>query len=250
MITIFGTTYYTWLAPYPLLFIIAFLLFLMLVFMLDHWIKTRRIKIQKGLAFWVIVLFTLEVILFWDVVWVAHESKRLCKEEGGLHVYKTVQVDSIKFSLNREKAIKEKLDGGYSAVIVPDWTVKPIKLYRYSLEKDHLIKQEIPKYVERFRVKSNYQNPSHKNRFDYPSKKLTRYIKKTRYFVEDTESGEILSELVYFSIYPGKIDSYLIKKSGLSFTPWFCGNEQVVDGIKTGKRLSSSQLLEATLRPM
>jgi len=214
MITIFGTTYYTWLAPYPLLFIIAFLVFLMLVFMLDHWIKKRRIRITKGLAIWIIVLFVLEVILFWDVVWVAHEAKRLCKEEGGLHVYKTVEVESLPNQrIIKEKEINRLLDLGYGYVVNSNIENGKEVLYRYSKENGLLIKREIYDFSSRYQMDSNNYGEV-----------INRYLKKDVLYVTDKETGCILSEAVLFSIYPGRVDSWLLGKSGLSFTPWFCGD--------------------------
>jgi hypothetical protein len=228
MITIFGTTYYTWLAPYPLLFIIAFLIFLVLVFMLDHWIKTRRIKIPKGLAIWIIVLFVLEVILFWDVAWVAHEAKRLCKEEGGLHVYKSTYSDGfvgttdINYWSNYGfKYVEDELSG---------------RKFRFYLKNGKREKERISKFKSIYKISNR-------------DERLNRYIKKTNYRVKNLITDQISGELVNFIIYPGKVDSFLLGKTGLTFVPWICGNKQYDQAKNKYVEITVTDLIKSTLTP-
>lgn len=248
MIEIFGTNYYVIFAPIPLLVVLAILLLMMVAVVTIRWFEHKKLMIPKGLAISILVVMALEVILFWDVYWVGKEAKRLCEEEGGLHVYRTVEVETFETS-GGANTIRKLLKQGYPSVVATDRSEKPHQLYRYTLINNQIQREPISEFVSRYRVIGSYKNPSHPGRFDYPTKVLNRYVKKSRYILEDQKIGEVLGELVYYSIFPGIVDVLLVGMSGLTFTPWFCGDEQIIDGVKTGKRISITNLAEATLKP-
>lgn len=61
-----------------------------LVFLWSLW---RKVKLPLiGVVPIGLVLLTLP---FWDVYMTSLDASRLCKEQGGLHVYKTVEADGI-----------------------------------------------------------------------------------------------------------------------------------------------------------
>jgi hypothetical protein len=214
MINIFGTTYYTWIGPYPLLFITAFVIFIMVVFILDHWLKTRRFKIPMKLFVSALALLIIEVLLFWDVYWIGQEAKILCKEKAGIHIFHSAEVDALPVQYGlKDSEINRLLKLGYRFVIASEATGPHQKLFRYSLKNNTITKEAIDKYTNRYRFRSNH-----------PGKVINRYFTNKIRFIEDTRTGEIMGESVLIVIHPGKVDSWLLRKTGLSFTPWFCGD--------------------------
>jgi len=230
MITLFGTTYYTWLAPYPLLIIIALLIIMIPMFMFDHWIKTRRVKIPKITIILILIILGIEIYLFKDVYWIGQEAKRLCDEEGGLHVYKTVEVNGFAGTSSIEYWSKQ----GFEFV---EHGSPQGKLYKLTMENGHVNKQEI----------NIYSNPYHINTRE--DEILNRYMGKSEYVVSNRKTGEILGKLVKIFIYPGKIDAYLWGKTGFTFIPWVCGGEFIDNDSKKKVKLTSSDLILATLKP-
>jgi hypothetical protein len=231
VIEIAGTTYYTVGEPYVfyVLTAVLFPLPLLLIWLLNRWLLGRRLSGLRILGLAVVLTLGVEAALYSDVYWIGQEAKRLCREEAGLRIYKKPEVKALKISLPRDnKVIIDLLNLGYPAVEIERWlpkssadkitmtkkTNKVCKVYRYTLSDGSLKKEEIPAHSEDAVRYRKYTT----------DKVLSRYFVKTTRFLKDVHTGEVLSEAIHFSIYPGRVDSFFVGVTGFSFTPWFCGD--------------------------
>ncbi len=224
MIDIAGTTYYYLFGPILVLILLLPLLLIVLAVF-------NRLFFRKRFSFWgrfqatVVILVVATVWMHWDVYQIGQQAKKICEEEGGLHVYKTVDVDGFKGAYSIESWSKY----GYKYVEAGHKDKKIL----YSMEDGKVIEQVVDAFISNYEV-------AHK------SIVINKHLKRSRSFVRDRSSGEVLGELVYFSIYPGWVDSQIWGRIGFTFTPWFCGQESST-GVK--RRLGSYDVVRATLKP-
>lgn len=208
--------------------LVLVLLFPAILFMLaiiNRLFFSKQLSLWKLLSITGCILLIASVAMHWDVYLIGQQAKKLCKEEGGLHVYKTVYVDGFKGAYSIESWSKY----GYKYVEAG----RKDKKVRYSMRDGKVIEQAVDAFM------SNYE-------VVHKSMVINKHFKRSRSFVRDRSSGEVLGELVYFSIYPGWVDSRIIGSFGFTFTPWFCGNEPM---LGVGDRLGYGDVVKATLKP-
>lgn len=172
------------------------------------------------------VLFS-AYLLLWDVVKISKQAKEFCKD-AGLHVYKTVEADGFygKGAAGYTNTWKpygfgyveeQLLSGQYTKVseangeIISEKISKPVSRY-WSVQDDHII---------------------------------GKYFKQRRTYLKDTNNEEILGELIYYLIYPGWFDSYILDASGFSFSPWTC---QPIN--EHGKNVGRTDLIQEVIKPI
>ena len=172
---------------------------------------------------------------FWDVLAIGYEADKLCKEQGGLHVYKTVEAEGFLGSSGIKYWSK------YGFKYVEDGGTRDRK-FRITLVKGK------PKYEQISVYTSRYQSRGGK----YEA--ISRHFGRFRYFVQNRQTGEVLGDLVYFSISPGWFDHLFLGLLPVEFNPWICGWEAPLgEGEYSpahGKRLYSYRdLVRATIKP-
>jgi hypothetical protein len=237
MIEIAGTTYYMVFGLYLPCFVGCLLLAACIVVLLpiNRFVMKRKMSFVKILGISLVLALTGAIYLFKDVYFIGRQAKKLCAEEGGLRIYRTVEVDTIVRGPFQPdlREVKRLLEQGYSSIegelynpltkLLKDESREERlerlnrKKYRFTLENGEVKKQPITEYS---REAMRY-GP------DGEVKILNRAIKKTTRAIKDRYTGERLSEATFFSIYPGKVESRIVGMSGFTFTPWFCGDRGV-----------------------
>lgn len=218
MIELFGTNYYI---MFPSVIIFLFFSFLSIGLVAGfkrHWHWKKITAVSMGL---IIGIF---IIVFGDVYLIGQQATKLCKEEGGLHVYKTAEAEGFIGTTYIEGWSKfgfQYVEDQYGG-----------KKYRYVMKNGAKEKIEIDQFIGKYFIGGSRDV-------------INKHIVRTSYSLSKLESKEMLGEVVFFSIYPGWIDSRLVGASGFSFTPWFCGDKNARD-----KNLSSTDVIRATLKPV
>lgn len=220
------------------LYMSGFTLFLMIPFLFWVWvmfIRWRQVRDnselepvqRKRMKRAAIVSLIAFVVMHVDILFISYKANKICKEQGGMHIYKTAEAE-----------------GFIGGVDIEYWSTQGFKYveykrrkkkYRYVMENGKPKKFEVDKFLSRYKEIGE-------------SKILADYLEKTRYAMIDRETNEILSDLTYFSVYPGWVDGYYYGTSLAAFTPWFCGDKPPAS---TGRvnRWTISDLIEQTLMP-
>lgn len=200
---------------YLILYLPAVLVFL--------WSLWRQIKH----LLWPVVVplgLVLASLPFWDVYMISLDASRLCKDQGGLHVYKTVETDGF-LGGSAERWLKygfSYIEGGGGKF-----------MSRYTMQEGEIKHQRVEKFISRYSAGTGDNH-----------KVITSKISRLSEAVIDRETQEVLGDLVYFSIHPGWFDSLTLGWAGMIL--WHCGNESP-DG--RGDGLGYGDVVKATLKP-
>ncbi|MCB1860089.1 MAG: hypothetical protein KDI63_17600 [Gammaproteobacteria bacterium] len=227
MIEIAGTTYYfselgRWV--YGVVYVPALLLAVALL----YWIVIRRLtKPWKG---WVLALLLGAGLSwpFWDVYQIGREVTRLCQAEGGLHIYRTAETD-----------------GFLGAADITYWS----KFGFSYVEQSYSYGSEVIRYTLQNGMPIHEKVAGIKSRYELLSTKYIEnsYVERHIDLVRDRATGEVLGELKFFRVAPGKFDNFVYGVTGLTFTPWFCGNR---DPSRQGKSFPRSHVALMTLKSL
>jgi hypothetical protein len=184
-------------------------------------------KLRSVWPLWIVLTLVLLTLPFCDVYLIGRDADRLCREQGGLHVYKTVEAEGFLGS-GDESWIKYGFEyvetGGIGT-----------KKFRISTREGKVITEEVDEYISSYRLAGQDHEV------------VNKHISKSSHQVISRTSGEILGELVYFSIYPGYFDGIFLKLTGSGPALWHCGNEPPPGSDVL--RLGSSDVVRATLIP-
>lgn len=231
VIEILGTDYYVatlGLGVYKIVYLPAALIFVVLLYvlLLRH-IRWRWLK-------WGLLPFLyagLAALPYWDTYQIGQQAKVFCEGEAGLHVYKTAEADgffggsSIEYwSKYGFKYVESSGSGKYSI-----WTL-------VDGEKHHEYRDQLT---------SRYSWGTYENHVPVGD----RFSRSASHMV-DIQTGEVLGELITFAVPPGIWDSLILGASGLSFSPWICGDKVPAKlRNKFGKRYGVLHLILETLIP-
>ncbi len=184
-------------------------------------------KLRKLWPVWVALSMALLTLPFCDVYLIGRDADRLCREQGGLHVYKTVKAEGFLGS-GGESWIKYGFEyvetGGLGT-----------KKFRISNRDEKVITEEVDEYLSSYRLAGENHEV------------VNKHISKSSHQVINRMNGEVLGELVYFSIHPGYFDGIFLKLTGSGPALWHCGNEPPPGSDVL--RLGSSDVVKATLIP-
>ena len=171
-----------------------------------------------------LVLLTLP---FWDVYMIGRDAERLCREEGGLHVYKVVEADSFRGGGNIVKL--SEYGFAYAEAIGLGG-----KIYRRKVKDGKLIRNVIDDFTTQHSIGGRgYQV-------------ITSSISSNALQTVDLETGEILGDLVSLNIHPGRFDGLLLRLVGSGPVVWHCGGEPPIGRTEP---LGFDDLILATLKP-
>ena len=232
---LFGTTvYFTdallygYLLVYlPLTIVVTAVVYVFVV----RWIPLISIR-----AVTILILFlTLSAIPWWDVYRIGIEATRLCEERGGLHIYKTVEAEGFLGSSN----IKRWSKYGFSYVESGGDNNKN----RWTMQQGEAVNEKIHEYSSRYVSKTAEDHVV-----------INNHISRSSHHVVNRHTGEVLGELVKFSIHPSRFDSIVLNLLGGSKV-WLCGNEapQGKGSYSSGERkylYGYADVVEATLKPI
>ncbi len=247
MFELFGTTYYfsgqgqmAYLFVYlPLVLVVVKLVKRLVI----PAIPNARLKRALPAAIAVVLLS----IPFIDVYQIGQLSSRLCKAEGDMRVYRTVEAEGF----YGDPSIEFWSERGFSYTEYPIQVLKG-KQYvqenrRATMRNGERQSKVVDKIQSRYMLGGNHN----RNVDAYPSRAEVRW---NIHSVSDRLTGEVLSDLVYFQIQPGRFDRLAINAIGFSFIPWFCGAEipnakGSLDPHSRAGRYSFTHLIEATIKP-
>lgn len=170
----------------------------------------------------------------WDVYQIGQETKRLCTEKAGVHVYKTVMADGARVGPGIEIWSKY----GY---LYTEGHGRGNKKYRYTMRDGKPAEEEVDEFISQYGSIGGYDRV------------LDKHHGISSLATGDVNSRELLGELVLIKTYPGWIDSIFlaITGTGSGFTPWMCGDEPPPDliNIRKVKKLTISDLTLITIKP-
>jgi hypothetical protein len=159
----------------------------------------------------VLVFVTSAIVLtvpFWDVIAIGREAERLCKEQAGLHIYKTAEAEGF-------------VGGGIGYWSKYGFTYTETggrgeEKFRYTIKDGKEVKEQVPEYISRYQLQVGAD-----------VQLIGKHFSRNSQRVIDRQTNEVLGELLIIKIYPGRFDSIFIGLTGTGsgFKPWLCGYE-------------------------
>ena len=207
MIEIFGTTYYTsWIAATLFCFIslIVFFVFLLLS-------AKKRSSIRKLIATFVVLELGIFGIVYWDIIIAGNQVSKMCHEQGGMHIYKTVEADGMAGLFD----IQYWSEYGFSYV---EYVDSRDEIIRSTLINGKVVKEKVNEISSQYIRQTKRENVA---RLVDKS-----FIIKIAHSVVDRSNGDTLGELVYFTIDQGWADHWVPGE----YTPWTSCNKEMRNG--------------------
>ena len=176
-----------------------------------YWLLLRRIPI---IVIRIVSLFIISAPLLtfplWEALSISYEAERLCKEQGGLHVYKVVEPDGL-------------LGGGgieYWSKYGFDFTESGGGKYmnRQKMKNGVVVKESITEYKSLYQVQTGVDR-----------RKISNRMRRSSSRVIVRETGEVLSELVTIGIHPSRFDLIALSLLPVEYNGWRCGDEAPPD---------------------
>lgn len=197
--------------------------YLPLVLGLFWWLYRKFKPTWPFLAVLALVLLTLP---FWDVYMIGRDAERLCKEQGGLHVYKTEEAEGFWGG----GGVEYWLSYGFRYVESGGGKM----MSRYSMQDGKAVHQRVQEIISRYSATSGDNHV-------VINKSISRSSEKTI----NLKTNEVLGELVVFNVYPGRFDGIFLRLAGSGPVVWHCG-----DTSSTGEKLNYRDLVKATIKPV
>lgn len=181
-----------------------------------RWPSRLAVMLAAWLSAW--------LVAYGDVLWIAREAKRVCETEAGLRVYATKQVDGF---------------AGVSSF--EPWLEKGFKFTEEKQTDGTYIRHErvgsVIKTTRADRPRSEYE-------FSYKIAAVNRHLSLDKRTVQNISTGEAIAEQIDARIYPGWIDSVLVRFAGARFGPGYCANRSFeADGISARVAVINAALL-------
>ena len=167
----------------------------------SSFLKRRIVKKSTLKVLNISILSVILLLPIWNSIIVSLQASYLCNKNGGMRVYKTVEVDGLIHMFRGNYW----LDKGYSYSEYKENDKK----YRVRYQDDELIITEVPEFKSEYWLKGDKE------------KNLSDYITVYRSYVENRFTKEILSELIWYRIKPASIDQWV----AIEFVGWECGAE-------------------------
>ena len=162
-----------------------------------------------------------------DVIYISLKARKLCREEAGLHVYKTVEAEGFLGSISIDYWSK------YGYKYVED-LYRDNKKTRFILKEGKVISETIPQFISRYE-------------YVRKSEVLKAPFTRDKDMIRDRQTGEILGEIVAYYVYPGWLDSRLVGLLGFSWSPPRCDGDYIPKPQKITLQLSD--LVRAIIKP-
>ena len=187
----------------------------------------KRLERKKRIicisALWAITF----LIGYTDVIIISLKARKLCREEAGLHVYKTVEAEGFLGATDIE--YWSQLGFKY---VEHDFLGKKT---RYSMLNGRVVKEELNTLLSKYEFVTTLEV------IDAP---FNRGIK----MIKDRVTNEVLGEIVSFAIYPGWLDSRLLGLLGFTWSPAGCDGDYFPRPQKA--TLNVTDLITAVIVPM
>lgn len=227
----FGVNYYTHCSGFIFVFPFVVWLFFAVVLFLSQLAENIFEKAGKPLKWRSVILPAVMipisfVVAFWDVYFIGQQATKLCKEQAGLHVYKTVEADGVSGIYN----IKYWSEYGFKFIENIDIGNKIRYTYVGGKSKVELVDKFNSKYAI---VNNNI--------------KISNRIFVVKYLSINIETNEILGDLAYVVVYGGWADMLFYNLTGFTYSPWSCGRGK---NIESNSELTDFDLVKATIKPV
>ncbi len=178
-----------------------------------YWLILKRfklaVKITSILLVWVVAMF----IAYWDVYQISKEAERLCREEAGLHVYKTVEAEGLVglssidyWSQYGFEYLEKESIGGQKT--------------RFMLVDGEVVFEEVEDFLSRYEFFTKLEV-------------IEKPFNRGRKIIKDRQTGEVLGEIVSFAVYPGWLDSRLLGILSFSWSPAGCDGDYAPEPQKS-----------------
>lgn len=228
MIEIFGTTYYaSWIVT--TLFCLISLIFAVII-MLVIWRLPKKERSSKKKLLIFVGVFELLIfgILHWDIIVAGHQVSKMCREQGGMHIYETVEADGMAGM----SGIRYWSEYGFSYVEYVDSRGDVI---RSTMVNGERVKERVDKITSQYIRITKRENVA--------SLVDKSFLQKITHTVEDRSDGTVLGELIYFTIDQGWADHWVPGE----YTPWVCCNK----GMRNGRSvfLTLDELVKDVVTP-
>jgi len=190
------------------------------------------IKITSIASLWIAAIF----IAYWDVYQISREAERLCRDEAGLHVYKTVEAEGFVGVTDIEYWSQ------YGFLYVENETIIGGKK-RYSIQDGDVVKEKVNSFI------SDYEYIQKREVVD-------KSFSRGRLLIENRKTKEVLGEIISFGIYPGWLDRRLLGVLSFTWSPASCDGDyppkpqkstlfiiDLVSGVINLKKSSQGEML-------
>lgn len=161
-----------------------------------------------------------------DVIIISLQARKLCREEAGLHVYKTVEAEGFLGDISIDYWVKY----GFRYVESVYQNRKAI----FTLKEGNIIRDTVPQFMSRYE-------------YTRESQVLKASFEKGKDIIRDRQTGEILGDLVAFYVYPGWLDSRLVGLLGFSWSPPRCDGDY--KPLPQKATLYYTDLVKAVIKP-
>ncbi len=185
--------------------------------------RLRQKRLRRPIA-----LALAAALVLTDVVRTGRTAHRLCREQGGLHVFRTVEAEGFEGSTSIEYWSKYgfKYVDGYGK--------------RFMLVDGKRTVIPVPKGGA-----SRYSWGNKENHVP-----VAPLIARSSSHVIDRRTGEELGTLVWFSIYPGWVERWLIGATFGDVRPWICGDRLDPSKPRYNNHYTYSDLVMAVIKPV
>ena len=234
---LFGTTLYmtslgVFLYKYVYLPLMAVLLALLYRLLLR---RVRPTAMKWSLLAMLAVGLTL--LPWWDVYRTGSQVTELCRNEGGLHVYRTVEADGFLGASSIEYWSRygfKYVEGGGTGN----------RKFRATIRDGQAVDEEVPEYISRYQWKGKENHVP-----------IAPLIERSSSHVIDRQSGGELGTLVWFTIGKGWFDRLAMGFLPGEANPWICGWDappQQGQYWEAKKKwvYSSDDLIKGTIQPL
>ena len=175
---------------------------------------------------------TLALLPWWDVYRTGSQVTELCRNEGGLHVYRTVEANGFYGGSSIKYWAKygfQYVESGKTKNGVSHWTL-------IDGEEHH---KYVPQPTARYQWKGKENHV-----------RIAPLITRSSYQVIDRKTEEELGNLVWFTIGKGWFDRLAMALLPGEANPWICGDGVPRDLQKhLGQRYGITDLLLETIKP-
>jgi len=162
----------------------------------------RHLRFKVSLVVVGVLWVSAIVVAYWDVYQISKEAERLCREEAGMYVYRTVKANGFL----GDSGIDYWSQFGFTYLEAEFIGGRKM---RYTLHDGEVRKEAVDELLSRYEYTTD-------------SEVLEMPFTRDRQFIRDRQTGEVLGEIVSFAVYPGWFDSHVIGLLGFTWTPPRC----------------------------
>ncbi len=204
----FGMPYYSWGAVEALAILIAIATFFIALTVFR--IRRSDHVFRNALTATIVIVVVWEITANWDIYTLSRQAKTACANEGGLHIFKTAEVDGfVGFGSSIEYF--SKYGFRYLEAYVTGFRGRKTKI---------TIQNGEPHYKEISEFESRYEYRS------IPDIYISDRFVKLSAHVVDRLTEEELGHLTVFKIYPGIVDRMVLNFLPVEWQPWICGRNK------------------------